>query len=111
MMQLNTVVLPAPFGPITLWMAPSATERSRRSTATRPPNRLVSRSQTRTGSPVTAGAATAVAASVIGPRLRREAPPRWRPGLSSSSILSRRLAADGHRPSAFRRIITTITSP
>ena len=58
MMQLNTVVFPAPFGPITLWMLPSATERSRRSTATSPPKRFVSRSQTRISSPVTAGTRT-----------------------------------------------------
>ena len=39
--RLNSVVLPAPFGPITAVTPPSATSRSTASTATRPPNRRV----------------------------------------------------------------------
>ena len=40
-MRLNSVVLPAPFGPITAVTPPSATSRSMASTATSPPNRRV----------------------------------------------------------------------
>src|SRR5215510_3049285 len=39
--RLNTVVLPAPLGPIRAWMAPSRTERSTLLTATKPLNSLV----------------------------------------------------------------------
>ena len=39
--RLNSVVLPAPFGPMTAVTPPSATSRSMASTATRPPNRRV----------------------------------------------------------------------
>src|SRR6185295_310285 len=39
-MQLNTVVLPAPFGPISAVMAPRAAEKERSSTATSPPKRM-----------------------------------------------------------------------
>ena len=46
-MQLNTVVFPAPFGPMMLWMAPSRTSRSSSLTATRPPKRMVRRSVVR----------------------------------------------------------------
>src|SRR4051794_23673090 len=38
---LNSVVLPAPFGPITEWMRPGSTARSTALTAVRPPNRMV----------------------------------------------------------------------
>jgi hypothetical protein len=41
-MQLKNVVLQAPFGPITLWMARSWTYRSKSLTATSPPKRLTS---------------------------------------------------------------------
>src|SRR3954470_15973364 len=40
-MQLNTVVLPAPFGPISAVMVPRATSKERSSTATSPPKRMV----------------------------------------------------------------------
>src|SRR5947209_8544145 len=39
-MQLNTVVLPAPFGPISAVMSPRAAEKERSSTATSPPKRI-----------------------------------------------------------------------
>src|SRR5512144_2201561 len=39
-MQLKTVVLPAPFGPIKAVMVPFATSKDRSSTATRPPKRM-----------------------------------------------------------------------
>src|SRR5215210_8851343 len=39
--RLKTVVLPAPFGPITLTISPSSTCRSRPSTTRRPPNDFV----------------------------------------------------------------------
>src|SRR5262245_29163656 len=39
--RLNTVVLPAPLGPIKAWTAPSRTERSTLLTATKPLNSLV----------------------------------------------------------------------
>src|ERR1051325_8782000 len=40
-MQLKTVVLPAPFGPISALMPPRSTSKVRLSTATRPPKRIV----------------------------------------------------------------------
>src|SRR5436309_10533946 len=40
-MQLNRVVLPEPFGPISPTISPSRTAKSTPSTATRPPKRLV----------------------------------------------------------------------
>src|ERR1041385_6976019 len=40
-MQLNTVVLPAPLGPISAVMVPRATSKDRSSTATSPPKRMV----------------------------------------------------------------------
>jgi hypothetical protein len=40
-MQLKTVVLPAPFGPMTLWILRSATARSRSAIAVSPPKRIV----------------------------------------------------------------------
>src|SRR5215469_7465332 len=40
-MQLNTVVLPAPFGPINAVILPLPTSKDRSSTATRPPKRMV----------------------------------------------------------------------
>src|ERR1700678_209262 len=46
-MQLNTVVLPAPFGPITEWMLFSSTSRSTSDSATRPPKRMVTLRQLR----------------------------------------------------------------
>src|SRR5581483_114142 len=39
-MRLNSVVLPAPFGPITLTISPSSTCRSSSSTHLRPPNAI-----------------------------------------------------------------------
>src|SRR5215210_4994293 len=39
-MQLNTVVLPAPFGPISAVISPRAAENDRSSTATSPPKRI-----------------------------------------------------------------------
>src|SRR3972149_4571735 len=40
-MQLKNVVLPAPFGPMTLTMAPSSSVKSSALTASSPPHRLV----------------------------------------------------------------------
>ena len=40
-MQLNTVDLPAPFGPISAWIEPSATSMEKSFSAHRPPNRTV----------------------------------------------------------------------
>src|SRR2546421_3491472 len=48
-MQLNTVVLPAPFGPISAVMSPRAAENERSSTATSPPKRMVRCSTRSTG--------------------------------------------------------------
>src|SRR5207237_5057018 len=45
----TTVVLPAPFGPISAVMAPRAAENDRSSTATRPPKRMERRSTRSTG--------------------------------------------------------------
>jgi hypothetical protein len=39
--QLKTVVLPAPFGPMSAVMSPRPTEKLKALTATRPPNRMV----------------------------------------------------------------------
>src|SRR6266511_1310123 len=41
-MQLKVVVLPAPFGPISAWRSCAPTRNDTRSTATTPPNALVS---------------------------------------------------------------------
>src|SRR2546429_5592045 len=41
LMMLNSVVLPEPFGPITAWIVPCATESETPSSAVRPPKRLV----------------------------------------------------------------------
>src|SRR5690242_9332740 len=41
-MQLNTVVLPAPFGPMIAWTDPAGTERLTSRVAIRPPKRLLS---------------------------------------------------------------------
>jgi hypothetical protein len=49
-MQLNTVVLPAPFGPISAVMAPRAAVNERSFTATRPPKRIVRCSTASNGS-------------------------------------------------------------
>src|SRR5579885_741140 len=57
-MQLNTVVLPAPFGPIRAVMVPRATSKDRSSTATSPPKRMVRCSTRRS---VSAGAVLAMA--------------------------------------------------
>src|SRR5712691_1106532 len=46
---LKTVVLPAPFGPITLTISPSPTCSSRSDSASRPPNDRDTRSRLRTG--------------------------------------------------------------
>jgi hypothetical protein len=40
-MQLNTVVLPAPLGPISAVISPRTAVKERSSTATRPPKRMV----------------------------------------------------------------------
>jgi hypothetical protein len=40
-MQLNTVVLPAPFGPIRAVMSPRPAWNDKSFTATNPPNRIV----------------------------------------------------------------------
>jgi len=53
-MQLNTVVLPAPFGPISAVMAPRLTSNDRSSMATRPPKRMVKCSTRSTVSSATA---------------------------------------------------------
>src|SRR6266567_3625783 len=45
--RLKRVLLPAPLGPIRAWMLPSSTARSTRSTATRPPKRMVTLSSSR----------------------------------------------------------------
>src|SRR5262245_54870829 len=39
--RLNSVVFPAPFGPITAWMAPASTESATSATAVKPPNDFV----------------------------------------------------------------------
>src|SRR5262249_39391895 len=40
--RLKSVVFPAPFGPITAWMAPASTESATSATAVKPPNDFVS---------------------------------------------------------------------
>src|SRR5437762_11783103 len=47
---LISVVLPAPFGPMTAWISPGATDRDTSPVATRPPKRLVSPLVSSTGS-------------------------------------------------------------
>src|SRR6185436_223863 len=49
-MTLNTVVLPAPFGPISPTSSPFRIERSRSQTAFKPPNCMVTFSMLRSGS-------------------------------------------------------------
>src|SRR4028119_1253793 len=49
-MQLNTVVLPAPFGPMSAVMSPRPAWNERSLTATRPPKRMVRCCTSRTGS-------------------------------------------------------------
>src|SRR5436305_13336400 len=49
-MQLNTVVLPAPFGPISAVMSPRRASKDRSSTAVRPPKRMVKCSIVSSGS-------------------------------------------------------------
>src|SRR5947209_2898154 len=49
-MQLKTVVLPAPFGPISAVMSPRRTSKERSSTAIRPPKRMVKCSIVSSGS-------------------------------------------------------------
>src|SRR4029079_17911333 len=49
--RLNSVVLPAPLGPITAWMAPGSTTRSTSATAVNPSNDFVSLSTCSTRGP------------------------------------------------------------
>jgi hypothetical protein len=51
-MQLNTVVLPAPFGPISAVILRRSALKDRSLTATMPPKRIDSRSTDRMGSPL-----------------------------------------------------------
>src|SRR5690606_25478695 len=55
---LNRVVLPAPFGPITPWTAPPATDSDTSSSATSPPNRTPTRSTANTGTSSAGGFTT-----------------------------------------------------
>ena len=65
-MTLKSVVLPAPFGPMMPWMAPSATVRLTSSTALRPPKARTTPSSTSSGRP-DAGARAAGTAAVVPP--------------------------------------------
>src|SRR4051794_27259250 len=63
-MQLKTVVLPAPLGPIRLTISPAAISKLTESTATRPPKRQVS-SRTLSRSWAGAGCAPLVSGAVL----------------------------------------------
>src|SRR5689334_22480301 len=76
-MSLNMVLLPAPFGPITLKIAPSSTSKLTWSTATRPPNRLVI-SRTSRSAMASSGRALGLACGVG--RAREDAQPADQPG-------------------------------
>src|SRR4051794_7676240 len=69
-MRLKRVVLPAPFGPMTLVTLPFAMSRSTAFTATRPPNRLViRRTSSSAASPGSDGASRTAAPSGLNQRL------------------------------------------
>ena len=112
MMQLNTVVLPAPFGPITLWISRSRISRSRLPTAVRPPKRMVSCFVERMDSPGTpasyspgrCSACAAISATTAGGGSSTSSSP-------AKSWSSRRRVAEGHRPSGRIRIITISATP
>ena len=71
---LKSVVLPAPFGPITPWIWPRSTASETPSSTTMPPKRLTSASTARIGS------ATAAAIRGDGPRSAPGARSRFEPG-------------------------------
>jgi len=50
--RLNTVVLPAPFGPISAWIEPRRIARSTSRTAAKPPNSLLRLRASRMKSPI-----------------------------------------------------------
>src|SRR5262245_17292937 len=64
-MQLNTVVLPAPFGPISAVMSPRRAVKERSLIATRPPKRMLRCSTLRIGATLeSAGAGSSASYSV-----------------------------------------------
>src|SRR6185369_9940049 len=60
-MRLNSVVLPAPFGPIRLVTLPGSIDRSTAFTATSPPNRMVTPRASSSGGPFAPASAIASA--------------------------------------------------
>ncbi len=95
-MQLNTVVLPAPFGPMMLWMLLSATARSSAATAVSPPKRIDSAAAGEDRHRSLAGSRSAPSSTV---------------SASSASCSSRRRTSEGHSPSGRQRIITISAAP
>src|SRR5437660_4008476 len=94
-MQLKTVVLPAPFGPMSAVICPRAAAKLTSSTATRPPKRMLRCSTVRIGS---AGALIAVP-----PRRSQPAPPwacRGRPKACASPPGARAPDHDQHHGDA-----------
>src|SRR6185437_4592361 len=69
---LNAVVLPAPFGPMMLWMLPGMIARSRPDSATSPPQRMVTARQSRSGPGVSVGISVVLRRDGIGAGIEGE---------------------------------------